>query len=96
MYVSPQIGKMEGKILESIMMGGIWVMVSGSMFYENTVVCGDVNLIDAIYGGRTSLFLTSQRMPAATDAYTRLYNNVNIYTPSVASGSGMIHLKWTV
>ena len=49
------------------------MMVLGSMFYENTVVCWDVNCINDIYGGRTSLFLTSQRMPAATDAYTRLY-----------------------
>ena len=59
-------------------MDGIWVKVSGSMFYRNSVVFGDVNCINAIYGGRTSLFLTSQRMPAATDAYTRIYNCKNI------------------
>ena len=61
--------------------------VLGSILYRNSVVGEVVNLIDAIYGGRTSLFLTSQRMPAATDAYTCLYNYVNIYTPSVASHS---------
>ncbi|PVY95539.1 hypothetical protein C7381_10165 [Ezakiella coagulans] len=53
------------------------MMVLGSMFYENTVVCGDVNLIDAIYGVRTSLFLTSQRMPAAT-MRTHTYTNENL------------------
>ena len=42
---------MEGKILESIMMGGIWVKVLGSMLYRNNVVCGDVNCINVIYGG---------------------------------------------
>ena len=68
----------------------IWVMVSGSMFYRNSVVGEVVYLINDIYGGRTSLFLTSQRMPAATDAYTRIYNYVNIYTPSVASGTQLM------
>ena len=72
-------GKMEGKILESIMMGG-WNMVKSfvSILYKHIVVGEVVNLIDDIYGGRTSLFLTSQRMPAATDAYTRIYNCKNI------------------
>ena len=33
------------------------------------------------------MFLTSQRMPSRYNAYTCIYNYVNIYTPSVASGS---------
>ena len=37
-----------------------------SILYKHIVVGEIVNLIDDIYGGRTSLFLTSQRMPAAT------------------------------
>ena len=65
--------KCVGYILENIMMDGIWVKVLGSILYRNNVVGGVVNFIDDIYGGRTSLFLTSQRMPAATDAYTCLY-----------------------
>ena len=49
-----------------------------SILYKHIVVGEVVNLIDDIYGGRTSLFLTSQRMPAATDAYTYVYNCKNI------------------
>lgn len=37
-----------------------------SILYKHIVVGEIVNSIDDIYGGRTSLFLTSQRMPAAT------------------------------
>ena len=44
-----------------------------SIFKTHNVVGGVVYYINDIYGGRTSLFLTSQRMPAATDAYTCLY-----------------------
>ena len=58
-------------------MDGIWVKVLCSMLYRNSVVCGDVNCINDIYGGRTSLFLTSQRMPAAT-TYTHTYTNENL------------------
>ena len=36
----------------------------GSIFYIISIVGGVVNLIDDIYGVRTSLFLTSQRMPS--------------------------------
>ena len=54
-------------------MDGIWVKVSGSMLYRNSVVFGVVNHICTKLGGGTSLFLTSQRMPVATDAYTCLY-----------------------
>ena len=36
----------------------------GSILYIHSVVGGFVNLIDDIYGVRTSLFLTSQRMPS--------------------------------
>ena len=39
-------------------------MNHGSIFYWHNVVCEVVNFIDDIYGGRTSLFLTSQRMPS--------------------------------
>ena len=42
----------------------IWIWGVGSIFYIISVVDGVVNLIDDIYGGRTSLFLTSQRMPS--------------------------------
>ena len=42
----------------------IWIWGVGSIFYIISVVSGVVNLIDDIYGGRTSLFLTSQRMPS--------------------------------
>ena len=36
--------------------------VFGSIFNVISVVDGDVNCTDMIYGGRTSLFLSSQRM----------------------------------
>ena len=42
----------------------IWIWGVGSIFYIISVVGGVVNLIDDIYGVRTSLFLTSQRMPS--------------------------------
>ena len=41
-------------------------MVFGEMLYGCGVVGGVVNYINDIYGARTSLFLTSQRMPGAT------------------------------
>ncbi len=37
----------------------------GSIFYVLSVVGEVVQKINVIYGGRTSLFLSSQRMPAA-------------------------------
>ena len=37
-----------------------------SILYTHNVVGGVVNYINDIYGARTSLFLTSQRMPGAT------------------------------
>ena len=42
----------------------IWIWGVGSIFYIISIVGGVVNLIDDIYGVRTSLFLTSQRMPS--------------------------------
>ena len=41
-------------------------MVLVSILYTHNVVGGVVNYINDIYGARTSLFLTSQRMPGAT------------------------------
>ena len=41
-------------------------MVFREMLYGCGVVGGVVNYINDIYGARTSLFLTSQRMPGAT------------------------------
>ncbi len=71
------------------------------IFYIHTVVGGVVNCLNLIYGGRTSLFLSSQRMPAATDACICVYNCktkqfyecernnlcINTYTPHVAATS---------
>ena len=70
-------------------------------FYIHNVVGGVVNCLNLIYGGRTSLFLSSQRMPAATDACICVYNCktkqfyecernnlcINTYTPHVAATS---------
>ena len=42
---------MEGKILESIMMGGIWVKVLGSILYRNNVVDVDTYFICTKMGG---------------------------------------------
>ena len=41
-------------------------MVFGEMFYWCGVVGGVLQKIAVKYGARTSLFLTSQRMPGAT------------------------------
>ena len=38
------------------------------IFYIHNVVGGVVNCLNLIYGGRTSLFLSSQRMPAGTSS----------------------------
>ena len=40
----------------------------GFIFYVISVVGGVGNCFNLIYGGRTSLFLSSQRMPAATSS----------------------------
>ena len=54
----------------------ICVDIFGLIFYWRCVVGGVVNCTGVIYGVRTSLFLTSQRMPAATDcAFETLYNS---------------------
>ena len=42
------------------------VLGFGEILYWHNVVGGGVNYNYVIYGGRTSLFLSSQRMPAAT------------------------------
>lgn len=39
-----------------------------SIFYEYNVVGEVVYFTNDIYGGRTSVFLSSQRMPAATSS----------------------------
>ena len=61
--------------------------ILGEIFYSHSVVGEVLQKSNVITGGRTSLFLTSQRMPSRYGAYTCLYNYVNIYTPSVASGT---------
>ena len=43
--------------------------IMGLIFYERTFVGGVVNCIDDKYGARTSLLLTSQRMPSRYNAY---------------------------
>ena len=50
------------------MMDGIYIlyMVFGEMLYGCGVVGGVLHKIVVKYGARTSLFLTSQRMPGAT------------------------------
>ena len=48
-------------------MGNVCWRYFGLTFYWRCVVGGVVNCTGVIYGVRTSLFLTSQRMPAATD-----------------------------
>ena len=49
-----------------------------SIFYWHSVVGGFVNCTGVIYGVRTSLFLTSQRMPSRYVAYRCIYNYKNI------------------
>ena len=49
-----------------------------SIFYWHSVVGGFVNCTGVIYGVRTSLFLTSQRMPSRYVAYRCIYNFKNI------------------
>ena len=48
--------------------GEMYNCVLGFIFYLHSVVGGVVNCLNLIYGGRTSLFLSSQRMPAATSS----------------------------
>ena len=50
----------------------------GSKFYWHSVVDGVVNCTGVIYGVRTSLFHTSQRMPSRYVAYRYIYNYKNI------------------
>ena len=50
----------------------------GSILYILSVVGGFVNCMGVIYGVRTSLFLTSQRMPSRYVAYRYIYNYKNI------------------
>ncbi len=45
-----------------------WKGFMVSIFYEYNVVGEVVYFTNDIYGGRTSLFLSSQRMPAATSS----------------------------
>ena len=54
----------------------VWIF--GSIFYGRSVVGGVVNCTGVIYGVRTSLFLTSQRMPSRYVAYRYIYNYKNI------------------
>ena len=49
---------------------------SESIFYRHIVVGGVVNCIKYIYGGRTSLFLTSQRMPSRYVLRLQVYRTV--------------------
>ena len=52
----------------------IWQMVLVSKFYLHSVVGRVVNCTGVIYGVRTSLFLTSQRMPSRYNALTNVCN----------------------
>ena len=52
------------------------------IFYIRNVVAGVVNCKSLIYGGRTSLFLSSQRMPAVTSGdceMIQLYEYIIVY-----------------
>ena len=42
----------------------MWQMVLVSIFYRHSIVVTDLQYLNDKYGGRTSLFLTSQRMPS--------------------------------
>ena len=56
------------------------VLGFGSIFYVISVVGGVVNCTGVIYGVRTSLFLTSQRMPSrygGVHEYLQLYKRNN-------------------
>ena len=53
-------------------------LVLVSKFYWHSVVGGVVNCTGVIYGVRTSLFLTSQRMPSRYVSYRCIYNYKNI------------------
>ena len=44
------------------------------MFYFHTVVGMVLQKVNVKYGGRTSLFLSSQRMPAATAVFSTFHN----------------------
>ena len=49
----------------------------GDIFYWHTVVGNNTYSIYTKMGGRTSLFLTSQRMPSRYNAYINTYNCIN-------------------
>ena len=61
---------------EDMFINGMWFLVS--ILYTLSVVGGVVNCTGVIYGVRTSLFLTSQRMPSRYNAYRCIYNYKNI------------------
>ena len=44
----------------------------GYILHWHTVVVGGVNGLNFIYGARTSLFLSSQRMPGVTDVFANV------------------------
>ena len=52
----------------------ICVGIFGLIFYWRCVVVGVVNCTGVIYGVRTSLFLTSQRMPSRYNAFANVCN----------------------
>ena len=66
-----------------------WVL--GSMCFWLNVVGDDTYSLYTKLGGRTSLFLTSQRMPSRYNAYINIYNFIFILTPPVAATSFFIH-----
>ena len=54
----------------------VWIF--GSIFYLYNVVGKNTYLMYTKMGGRTSLFLTSPRMPSRYVAYRCIYNYKNI------------------
>ena len=52
--------------------------IFGFIFYGHNVVGNNIYCTNTKMGGRTSLFLSSQRMPAATDACKCVYNCKNL------------------
>ena len=51
-----------------------YILGLGKIFFRHSVVGDDTYSIYTKLGGRTSLFLTSQRMPSRYNAYINKYN----------------------
>ena len=90
-YIQPFLIKISSQIAAGIEVE-IWIWGVGSIFYIISIVGGVVNLIDDIYGGSTSLFLTSQRMPSR---YKSVHTHIQLckYIHAVSSGGFAIDVN---